>query len=226
MGPTLESHLDKRKEIFKSQEFSDPIEENEFLLKLFLDPYNVWEPIVKGKEPVEPSWSIKEARKKFIDIFSLFLSDKYPIVTNYKDIYQMYKDLYHSERHIIDLYQQLVTIGVFYKSIHAFKTVPVNILLRIDSIMTQLAFEVAEWSHAIKKGATKDFRIRRGKGKKSKIKADRKQPVLEEFHRIGDITGMSKRKIARKIHENLNKQQRDVPVLKTIQRYLEEENLI
>lgn len=70
-----------------------------------------------------------------------------------------------------------------------------------------------------------EFRINLGKSKIAKTKAERKQSVLEEYHRI-ETNGISKNKIAKSIKENLEKWRKDAPSLNTIKRYLEEEGLI
>lgn len=214
LAPALGKGKKLPKELFQANE----IEIEEYQLRLYLDPYNIIKSILDEKE-YKPNYNIIEARKKFIDILSLLLSDKYNITT------RPFEDFYKVNSGLEDLYQQLIIISTFYSFISDLNAVPQNILLRINHIMARLTFEVARLMWAVQVGSISKYRIDRGKSKKAKTKSERKQPVLEEFYRI-DITGMSKRKIASTIKENLDKQQRDVPSRKTIQRYLEEENLI
>ena len=103
--------------------------------------------------------------------------------------------------------------------------IPINMLLRIDLAAVKLGASIKTFSFHLKISGKKTFRIKKGQKKLKRKKADRKQPVIEEYHRI-DKTGMKPHRIATTIKENLEKWQRDVPSVDTIKRYLKEEKLI
>lgn len=227
MKPTLKSYLRKADELFESHKFSDPsdpIERHEFFLQLYFNPTTIYESIVNREEPFKQICDITGVRKKIIDIFKLFLSDKYPIVTTFKDMNQLKKTFQHKP-YTIDLYQQLLTISTFYYTIFNLKTLPVNIILKIDSIFTQLAFEVSSFLALSPRVVDWYYRIERGKTKKRKIKAERKQPVIEAYYRI-DRDGLSFHGIAKAIKKYLDSIQKNPPSIDTIKRYLKQENLI
>jgi hypothetical protein len=119
----------------------------------------------------------------------------------------------------------LGVISLLYSVFPLIGDIPVNVERKIDFVMLRLVKKSLFDNSVYYKMSTDYRRTERSIKAKRKTKADRKQPVLETYHKI-HRTGMRPHRIATIIKEFLEKRQQDVPCVSTIKRYLREDKLI
>jgi len=159
------------------------------------------------KKTWKKSELIQDIRKEFNNNIDSFLSENY-----------------EAPESMVDVHQQILSICAFYYLLYIIE-IPPTMLSTIDLAVANLSFVAAQHICLIYDKGIVKFRIDRGTSRKRKIKAAKKQHVLETYYKI-DKTGMKPHKIATTIKEILGNWQQDPPSVDTIKRYLKGEKLI
>ena len=165
-----------------------------------------------AKEKLQNALQIRdELMQDDLDNIDRFLLLEYQPPDNIYEIGDQLRSILNIFTHIIRLEE--------------FQEFPSYLLFKLDYAFEQLilgaALEISVWETHDKK----KFRTTQSTKKIQKGKVERKQEVIETYYQI-NTKGMSFNKIATTICENLNSKKGSSPSVKTIKRYLEEDEQI